>query len=384
MDESKNRIAKEDEINLIELINIIWKRKWLIIVPTFILVVLAGTFSALKTPVWEVDSLILPAVFTIQTQSGQFEDVLVTDPKQITGKINEGSYKHLIMAELNLDIQEFPKIESETLEETNLVRIQTKDTDINRAKAIQLSLFNHLKSEMDKKIDVEIKNIDTQIEAHGISIQHKNLEIKDDLNNIKLKQIKKNRIKQQIINYQNLLVISKEREESITEEMKSVMERLKEIETQQRKALAEQQQEGNALSLLLYSNEIQQNLRYYNTLDEKLSNEKINQENLNLSIHEKEEELKQVDTEIENLKNSIDKKENEIKGIQSEIEFLKDKKARIDFTQLIKEPTSSIGPVAPRKIFNIIIAGLFGLCIFTILAFLIDYIQKQKNYIKKT
>jgi len=223
-----------------------------------------------------------------------------------------------------------------------------------------------------------MKNIDTQIETQNIKIQQKNLEIKDDFNNIKLKQIEKNILKQQIINSQNRIIISKERITSITEEMKNVMERLKEIETQQRKALAEKQEEGSALSLLLYSNEIQQNLQYYNTLEEKLSDEKINQENLNLSIKEKEEKLKQVDAEIENLKNNIDKLESQIKGFQNEIELLKDKKTRVDFTQIIKNPTPSFSPVAPRKMFNIIIAAVLGLFIFTILAFFIEFIQKNK------
>lgn len=383
MKEPETKYIEEDEINLMELLNVIWKRKWQIIIPTFILVVLIGIYSFLITPVWLVDSLILPAKFTIQTQLGQFEEVLVTPTEQISGKINEESYNHLISAELNLDVKKFPEIKAETLKDTNLVRIQTKDTDINQLKSIHLSLFNHLKAEMDKKVDVEMKNINSSIEAFNISIQTKNLEIKDDFNNIKLKQIQKNKLKGQIINSQNKRTISKERVDSINEEMKSVMERLEEIETQQRNALAEKQQEGSALSLLLYSNEIQQNLRYYNTLDEKLSNEKINQENLNLSINEKQEELKQVDTEIEILKNSIEKKENEIKGIHNEIELLKDKKARIDYTQIIKEPTSSLHPVAPRKKLNILVAGLLGLFLFTLLAFFIEYIQKQKKLTEK-
>ena len=329
-----------------------------------------------------MDSLILPAKFTIQTQGGQFEEVLVTPPKQISGRINEESYNQIIAAELNLEIRKFPETKAEKLTDTNLIRIRTKDIDIGRAKSIQLSLFNHLKAEMDRKADVEMRNIDTEIETCNISIQQKKLEIKDDLNSIKLKQIQKNIFNQQIINSQNLLVISKDRIDSITEEMKNVRKRIEEIESQQRRALNEMQQEGNAISMLLYSNEIQQNLRYYNTLEQDLSQKKITQENLNLAIKEIEEIIKQVDTETENLKNSIEKKENEIKGFQNQ-ELLKDKKARIDYTQIIKEPTSSFYPVAPRKKLYVFVAGLLGLFLFTILAFFVEYIPKQKNLIQK-
>lgn len=379
MTEPEYRYPEEDEINLMEYLNLIWKRKWLIIVPTFFLVVLAGIYSFLQTPVWEVESLINPAKFTVQKEGGQFEDFHVVEPKQIAGQIGHGSYNSLIAAELNLDIREFPEYDVENLNDTSLIRLKTKDPDTARAKSVHLSLFKHLKAELDRKVDVEMKSVETQIESQNNLIQHKNLIINDNLNHIKLKQIQKNKINQQIITAQNKLTISKERVDNITEEMKTVKERLNEIETQQRRALAENHQEGSSLSLLLYSNEIQHNLRYYNTLDEKLSNEKLTQENLNLLIKEKEEELNQVDTEIENLKNDINKVENEIAGVQSEIQLLNDKKARIDYTQLVKEPTSSLNPVAPKKKMNVIIAGFLGLFIFTILAFFIDYINKNKS-----
>ena len=109
--------------------------------------------------------------------------------------------------------------------------------------------------------------------------------------------------------------------------------------------------------MLLYSNEIQQSLEYHNTLNELLSEKKIEEENINLGIENKEEGIKQLENEIENL--------NERKG-------------RIDYTQLIKEPTSSLYPVSPKKKLNVMIAGILGLMIFTMLAFFLEYIEKQK------
>ncbi|GAH96176.1 unnamed protein product, partial [marine sediment metagenome] len=142
----------------------------------------------------------------------------------------------------------------------------------------------------------------------------------------------------------------------------------------------------------------------YNTLDEKLSNEKIAQENLYLAIRDKEEQLRQIDnqiqqiktqketikteiddimtqivmikTEIEKIKNEIKTVKNETERIkntintqETEIKLLEDKKARIDYTQLIKEPTSSLGTVSPKKKRNVMIAGILSIMIFTMLAF---------------
>ena len=198
------------------------------------------------------------------------------------------------------------------------------------------------------------------------------------------------------------------------DETKSVKKRIDELEEQLKNALAEKKQGIDAISLLLYSNEVQQNLRYYNTLDEKLSTEKITQETLNIDIHDKEEQLRQIDnqiqqvntqkdtiraeidnimteiavikTEIDKIKNTISTEKNEIEKIKNTILILKtetklieDKKARIDYTQLIKEPTSSLYPVSPNKRMNVLIAGILGIIIFTMLALFLEYLEKQKT-----
>jgi capsular polysaccharide biosynthesis protein len=441
--------AAEKEIELIDLLNVIWKRKWLIIVPTMICVVAAVVISFFIPPSWEIDAIMLPSKFFIQTGQGQFEEVVVTDPLQIAGQINQESYDNLIASDLKLDRKKFPELKAENLRDTKLVRIAIRDTDIVQSKTILLTLFNHLKKELDKKIDVEMKSIETDISLKqnaikeneigikdlGNQIELKKLRIQDEENAIKTKEneikkrnndikikdldiqsrgIEKERIKKEIETYQNKLTISEERVVSINEEMKSVKQRIDQIEGQLSKAIAEKKQGTDAVGLLLYSNEIQQNLRYYNTLDEKLSTEKITQENLRLSIRDQQQQLLQIDnqvnqinaevdsikaeidnvmTEISVLRTEIQKIENETKTVKNEIEKIEnannklqteiklfgEKKARIDYAQLVKEPTASLDPVSPKKIVNGLIAGILSLMIFTVLAFFLEYLDKQKK-----
>jgi len=202
----------------------------------------------------------------------------------------------------------------------------------------------------------------------------------------KSKEIEKDRIKKEISSLQNKLKISEDRVKSIMDEMKSVKKRIDDLEEQLKKALEERKEGTDAISLLLYSNEVQQNLRYYNTLDEKLSVEKITQENLNLDIRNKEEQLRQIDNQIQQVKTQedtikaeIDNIKNIINTLKTEIKLLEDKKARIDYTQLIKEPTSSLYPVSPKKKVNVLITGILALMVFTMLAFFLEYIEKQKD-----
>jgi len=75
-------------------------------------------------------------------------------------------------------------------------------------------------------------------------------------------------------------------------------------------------------------------------------------------------------------------KEERIKQLENEIDNLNERKGRIDYTQLIKEPTSSLYPVSPKKRRNVLMAGILGLFIFTMLAFFLNYLEKQKTKIK--
>lgn len=469
----------ENEFELMDYLNVIWKRKWLIIIPTFFLVLFVGIYSLTLPKVWEVHALIVPSKIILRTDDGQFNEVLVTNPKQIVGQINQATYNNLIAAELNLDIEKMPKIEAENLRDTNLVRISLKEQDVEKAKDILFSLFNFLKIDLDEKIKVEISDIDTQVKSNNNRIRSKYIEIEDKKNSIEAINLtiknkrntiktKKNRIKdkenliitkentikliESSITVKNLnieskelektgmqeeistlgkkLIISEERTDAITEEMKDVKDRINKIE-EEWKIVLTKGTDKNAMSILLYSVEIGNNLRYYNTLDEKLSFEKITQENIHLAIEEKKREIKQTDnqieqiriqiedvtiainnvkteiddvntqiddinTQIDDIETDIEKTKNEIKTIQNsiiitengieivknDISFLKEKKARIDFAELIKEPTSSLGPIAPRKKRMVMLAGVLGLFIFTMLAFFLEYLAKQKIRVK--
>ena len=332
MDENKN------EIELIDYLNVIWKRKWFIIIPTFLFIIVAGVISFILPPKWEVDAIIVPSKFLIQTSQGEFNEVVVVDPQQIAGEINGATYNNIIAAELNIDKKKFPKLKADNIRETKLVRIRIIENDVEKAKLILNSLFNHLKRKQDKKIDIEIKGVDSIIKS---------------------REIEKLRIEEEIKAYKNKLNIVRQRKKEIEKEMSDIRKKIEVIEEEQRVSLKkENRSESESLAMLLYSNEIQQSLMYNNTLNELLSSKKIDEENINIEIENKQKRIKQLENEINNL--------NEIKG-------------RIDYAQLTKEPTSSLRPVSPKKKLNVLIAGILGLMIFTMLALFLDYIEKHKS-----
>jgi capsular polysaccharide biosynthesis protein len=115
--------------------------------------------------------------------------------------------------------------------------------------------------------------------------------------------------------------------------------------------------ESENLAMLLYSSNIQQNSMNNNILNESLGNKKIEEEIINIKIEDKERLINQIENEINDLNA---------------------RKMDIHHAQFAKEPTSSISPVSPKKLFNILIAIPLGFIIFTMFAFFFEYLEKQK------
>jgi capsular polysaccharide biosynthesis protein len=393
MREQENDIDKEQSINLMEYLEIAWRKKWLILLPTIGCAILAGIYSFSLPKKWEITALIQPGKFTNQTVDGKLEEVVVTDPKQLAAQINQEAYNNLVAAELNLDIRKFPVLLAESLKDTRLVKVSIRDKDVQKSKAVISSLFSLVKSDLDKRIDVEIKTIDAQNVNTENMIKQKNVDIqssglaKENLNlDIQSSELEKENLRKEISTFQNKLAISELRVKNLLEEMKSVKTRAESIDEQQKKILTEKKEGNEAISILLYSNEIQQNLRYYNSLEDSMSNEKVNQENLKLSVEAKTNAIKNVSLNIETKRNAIkqidtqiEKTKNDIDGLKNQITLSTQKKGRIDYTSLTKEPTSSLYPVAPNKKQNILIAGVLAFLAFTSLAIFLDSMKRYKS-----
>ena len=326
----------EKEITLIDFINILLRRKWLIIIPTFILVVVVGIISFLLPPKWAVDTIIEPARFSAKITGGSYVEVLTAEPEQLARQINKATYNHAIAAELKLDITAFPKIKAENLEGTKLVYISTVEKDTDKAKRVLHTLYTYIKKELDTKTEIERKEIDAEINSN---------------------EIEKNKIKEEIKILKKKLKIIQQRMREINKEMQEAQQRIKTLEEDQQKYLMGNKSEAESLGMLLYNSQIQLSLRYYNTLNETLSSKKIAEEDINLEIEEADKKIGIFENTINNL--------NQLKG-------------RIDDTKLVKEPTSSIFPVYPKKMFNILIAGIICLVVFTLLAFFLDFYEKQE------
>ena len=265
----------EDKIELMNYLNVLWKRKWIIIIVTFLFIAAAVVISFLSPTEWEVGKIFLPNKLVIRTQEGQLH-VFPFVKAHVTIKIiNQGEYNNIIATELGLDIKDFPILKAKEFKDSYWVRVfikEIKEKEIEKAKLILHSLCDQLKRELGKMVDAEIIRIDSQINS---------------------KEIEKSILEEEINAYKNKLNIIKQRKDEI----------------------------------------------------------------INLEIKDKEILINQIENEINNL--------NEIKG-------------GIYNARLIKEPTVFVSPIYPKKLFNVLIAASLGFIISIMLAFFLEYLEKQK------
>jgi uncharacterized protein involved in exopolysaccharide biosynthesis len=352
------------DFGLLDYWNIIWKKKWLVFVPTFICVMVALVLSYIITPVWEIKAIIQPSKYIIQTGKGSFQEFAAASPQNIAAKINEGGYDLLVAAVMEVKADDVPDFKGETLEGTNLIGISTKGKDIKVTKKYLNALWDEVRKDLDFRIDLENRATEGRI-------THKKLNIKDFGSGIKRHKHEKSKFNQSIISLDRMIKISKDRVTSIEKEMTTVGKRIEDIEEQQKKALEEKTKESDIISRILYLNEIQRNVRHLDSLDESRTLERNKQEEYRLQIKEAKEEMRMLDTDIE-------QKNHKIAQIQNEIQLLEEQKARVEYAKLTKEPKLEDSPAFPKKKLMVIVAFLLSLSICIMIALFLDYFERQK------
>jgi capsular polysaccharide biosynthesis protein len=261
--------------------------------------------------------IIQPAKFLAQNPAGQFIDVVMSDPRQIAMAVNQRSYDAAIAAELKTDVLRVPSVRAEVLRETRLVKLSTNSRDPERGALILRTLYRLLKNGLDKKLQIEIDTIETEIKKNASQAEL---------------LVKQNAI------LDNRLRILAQREREILAEKNAAGERIARLQKEQAEALRSGGKE--ALAQLVFSSIIQESYQYINTLDESL-----------LDKRSKGEDLAQR------------RKENEqaIEVLGNTNLGLAEKKGKYDYTEMLKEPTVTRSPISPQKTRNVLLAGVLGL-----------------------
>jgi len=318
----------EDEINLMDYVKVILKRKKTILFWFFGLAIIAGVLSFALPKVYEIDTAL--EVGILEKASGTNREQLIESPTQLIGKIDGDVYGIRVREDLKISEVEWPKIKTENPKDTNLVSISIESKETEKSENILKEINKLILEEHENIINVK----EDLFEKRIVTAENKIESIEEDI------IIVQNKIKP----LENDIERMNNKIESAEREKESLKEKVSSLEQQ-----------------LIYSQTPGTQYALFNAKQE-LANKEDNIENLYLSINSLYRTIEDYNSKVNSLERTID-------DYNSTIDSLNASLASIRETRVVKDPTVSESPIKPKKKLNIAIAGILGLFIGVFVAF---------------
>ena len=163
-----------EEIDLMDYVKVLLKRKRLIFVLFFLAVILAGVFSFLMPKVYKIDTSL---------EIGSIGGQVVEAPGQVVEKIKGDVYGILVREKLGISEKEYPKMKAENPKDTNLVKIEVESDKPELVKTILEETNNLILKEHQEKIEVKKGLLENDIER----LKTKTLSLEEEKKNLEAK-----------------------------------------------------------------------------------------------------------------------------------------------------------------------------------------------------
>ena len=122
-----------DEIDLMDYVKVILKRKWLILAIFLSAAIVAEVFSFLMPKVYKIDTVL---------EVGQAAGVPIEDPGQVVEKIKGDVYGIFVRGKLGIPEEKYPKIKTENPKDTRLISLAIESAEPQQAKNILEEINN--------------------------------------------------------------------------------------------------------------------------------------------------------------------------------------------------------------------------------------------------
>lgn len=154
MNQAKKTIEYEEEIDLMDYVKVMIKRKREILTVFLFVVVIVFVFSVLVPKVYKIDTVL---------EIGKIDNELIEEPLQLVEKIKGDTYGIFVREKLNISEREYPKIKVENPQDTNLVKIEIESPKPKLAKDILTEIDNLILKEHQEKFEKKKSKIQENI-----------------------------------------------------------------------------------------------------------------------------------------------------------------------------------------------------------------------------
>jgi len=328
----------DDEIELMDLLRVLWKWKYFIIAGTIVCGLIAAIISFNMSKIYSINMVLRPGLLSIGAEG---KNVYIDSPLNIKALIDSKTFDNDILNYLNeIKMDNIPKkleFKVNILKNSDTIKVKYETANIKQGMVIQDRLSKLLLDKYSKSVKYFKNEYDLKLSL---------LESERDYTKGAIQSYKR-----------NVKNIEKRIDELILE-IELIKNNTDGLIKERNKLLLKNPKENNILSALLYSNTIQQNLQLSNNYQNQINDYKL----------KKEGELQK----IEESENEINKKLNEIKNLQF-------KKDNIQNIQIVQSPISSPYPIKPKTKLIVLLALLVGLFLMLFLAFFLEYLGKFKK-----
>jgi uncharacterized protein involved in exopolysaccharide biosynthesis len=324
---------EEDTIELIDYLRVVWKRKGLIIIGTLLCMVIAGVVSVMQPKTYRATSVIEIGTLTL---GGQI--LPIEEPDDTKEKI-ERAFIYNVIEELGLSESFSPDIKVELHKDTRILSVGVDSQSDSVEQAVRVL----------EKLNAVV------LDDHRRVIQSSKTQLQNRIKTLILQSGTIRAGKKAL--FQKLSLLEKNRE-NLKEQIKVLEERIEKLFSE-KKRLNLDANPDNTLSILVFSNEIQQYQRYYSELQEKLKYNLANREiDFKTELINKDEKLQDIELSKQNIQDKLD---------------------NLKETTVIKNPGYEKIPVKPKIKLNILLAGMAGLMFFLFLAFFMEYLERARK-----
>lgn len=325
----------EEEVELIDILRVIWKWRFFLVFCLFFLVASALIVCLNLEKVYKITMTIQPGV--IISNGGEKRELI--DPiETIAGRIGAGIYNDEVfdsvissgMAEARGEI----KFNVEIPKQSDVVLVSFENPDANLGVLVLEELFFQIKNQEKQLVDQFIDHYDRRISLARIELQKQrdfDKSYETNIRNLDV-QIQAARSDIAMINRNNISL------------------------TQEKKLLERKTDNERALTILLFNNTIQQNNQYVNSAKKELSEHVILKEGEHQKIIQSKNEQKRINEEIF----AFEKQKNSIRPMA-----------------MLRKPIPSREPVKPKKILIFALTLFFGFLISLVMIFFIEYIRNS-------
>lgn len=296
------QIIRDDEISLIEIIQILWQRKTLIVVVILLCTLVAAGVALVLPKVYEVSIVIEPGSYPSDD-----DDNWALSPETIMELISSGAYDSKVQQNLGVSAQDYPRLNVSVPKRTALVKISVESSEPEKAVTILSELAQQVIGQNKGVLDVEAKKVQDLIAAQET--------IERNVND-------------------GILLIEKQ--------IVDISKTLKFFEKEKYQVM--QGQPSDTMSLMLYSNEIQ--------------NQRANLINLQGQL---------IDLRLKSTNN-----EAEMESLWLKLDMIKN-------TEVLKPPTIPKEPLKLKKRLIVALGFVLGLMASVFLALMLSHAKTIKG-----